>query len=196
MPLYVTCLAAGIALGNLMPRMAPKLDWPGSDQCLTLIAYVSLGLFYTMTFMNMQLWTVGGYLFFILVVIIVQVLLTVCYIYFFVFRAMGRDYEAAVISVGFAGIVLGSTARRWQSLQQSPGNMDAHTKPLLLYSWRVDSSLISSTPWRLHCFALYSILIHPDCTGATIRRLDSSNNPTIVIANPQSGCGNPGFTRP
>jgi ESS family glutamate:Na+ symporter len=110
MPLYVTCLAAGIALGNLMPRIAPKLDWPGSDQCLTLIAYVSLGLFYTMTFMNMQLWTAGGYLFFILVVIIVQVLLTVCYIYFIVFRAMGRDYEAAVISSGFAGIVLGSTA--------------------------------------------------------------------------------------
>jgi ESS family glutamate:Na+ symporter len=110
MPLYVTCLAAGIGLGNLMPRIAPKLDWPGSDQCLTLIAYVSLGLFYTMTFMNMQLWTAGGYLFFILVVIIVQVLLTVCYIYLLVFRAMGRDYEAAVISAGFAGIVLGSTA--------------------------------------------------------------------------------------
>ncbi|MGZ9142828.1 MAG: sodium/glutamate symporter [Candidatus Binatia bacterium] len=110
MPLYVTCLAAGIALGNLMPRIAPKLDWPGSDQCLTLIAYVSLGLFYTMTFMNMQLWTAGGYLFFILVVIVVQLLLTVCYIYVIVFRAMGRDYEAAVISAGFAGIVLGSTA--------------------------------------------------------------------------------------
>ena len=110
MPLYVTCLAAGIALGNLMPRIAPKLDWPGSDQCLTLIAYVSLGLFYTITFMNMQLWTAGDYLFFILVVIVAQLLLTVCYIYFIVFRVMGRDYEAAVISAGFAGIVLGSTA--------------------------------------------------------------------------------------
>ena len=37
-------------------------------------------------------------------------LLTVCYIYLIVFRAMGRDYEAAVISAGFAGIALGSTA--------------------------------------------------------------------------------------
>lgn len=110
MPLYVTSLVAGFALGNLMPRIAPKLDWPGSDQCLTLIAYVSLGLFYTMTFMNMQLWTAGNYLVFILVVIVVQLLLTVCYIYLIVFRAMGRDYEAAVISAGFAGIVLGSTA--------------------------------------------------------------------------------------
>ena len=110
MPLYVTSLVAGIILGNLLPRIAPKLDWPGSDQCLTLIAYVSLGLFYTMTLMSLQLWTAGEFLVFVVVVILVQVLLTVCYIYFIVFRAMGRDYEAAVISAGFAGIALGSTA--------------------------------------------------------------------------------------
>jgi Sodium/glutamate symporter len=109
-PLYVSCLVGGIILGNVMLRIAPKLDRPGSDQCLTLIAYVSLGLFYTMTWMSMQLWTAGDFLVFVVVVIIVQVLLTVCYIYLIVFRAMGRDYEAAVISAGFAGIVLGSTA--------------------------------------------------------------------------------------
>jgi ESS family glutamate:Na+ symporter len=63
-----------------------------------------------MTLMNLQLWTAGGFLVFVVVVIIVQVLLTVCYIYVIVFRAMGRDYEAAVISAGFAGIALGSTA--------------------------------------------------------------------------------------
>ena len=110
MPLYATSLVAGIMLGNLLPRIAPKLDWPGSDQCLTLIAYVSLGLFYTMTLMSLQLWAAGEFLFFVAVVIVVQVLLAFCYIYFVVFRVMGRDYEAAVISAGFAGIALGSTA--------------------------------------------------------------------------------------
>jgi glutamate:Na+ symporter, ESS family len=110
MPLYVSSLIAGIALGNVKPRIAPELDWPGSDQCLTLIAYVSLGLFYAMTLMNLQLWTAGGYLVFILVVIVVQALLTVGYIVFGVFRVMGRDYEAAVVAAGFAGIALGSTA--------------------------------------------------------------------------------------
>lgn len=110
MPLHVSCLLAGIVLGNVKPRIAPKLDWPGSDHCLTLIAYVSLGLFYTMTLMSMQLWTAGDFFVFVVVVIIVQVLLAVCYICTIVFRAMGRDYEAAVISAGFAGIALGSTA--------------------------------------------------------------------------------------
>ena len=109
-PLYVTSLIGGILLGNTLPLVAPKLDWPGSDQCLTLIAYVSLGLFYTMTLMSLQLWTAGEFLGFIAVVIAVQVLVTVLYIRFMVFRAMGGDYEAAVISAGFAGMALGSTA--------------------------------------------------------------------------------------
>jgi glutamate:Na+ symporter, ESS family len=91
MPLYVSCLVAGIILGNVKPQIAPKLEWPGSDQCLTLIAYISLGLFYAMTLMSMQLWTAGDFLVFVVVVIVVQVLLT-------------------IISAGFAGIALGSTA--------------------------------------------------------------------------------------
>jgi glutamate:Na+ symporter, ESS family len=110
MPLYVTSLVAGILLCNLRPRIAPKLDWPGSDDCLTLIAYVSLGLFYSMTMMSMQLWTAGEFLGFVLVVVAVQVLIAGLYIYFVVFRTMGGDYQAVVISAGFAGIALGSTA--------------------------------------------------------------------------------------
>jgi sodium--glutamate symport carrier (gltS) len=110
MPLYVSCLLVGIALGHVKPRLAPNLDWPGSDQCLTLIAYVSLSLFYTMTLMSLQLWSAGAYLLFIGVAIGVQVVVAVLYILFVVFPAMGRDYEAAVISSGFAGMALGSTA--------------------------------------------------------------------------------------
>jgi ESS family glutamate:Na+ symporter len=110
MPLYVTSLIGGIILGNVLPHVAPKLDWPGGDQCLTLIAYVSLGLFYTMTMMSLQLWTAGDFLVFIAVSIAIQALIAIFYIRFIVFRAMGRDYEAAVISAGFAGVALGSTA--------------------------------------------------------------------------------------
>ena len=110
MPLYVSCLIAGILLSNVNLRIAPSFDWTGSDQCLTLIAYVSLGLFYSMTLMSLQLWTAGEYLLFLLVAIVIQVALALAYAYFIVFRAMGRDYEAAVICAGFIGIALGSTA--------------------------------------------------------------------------------------
>jgi ESS family glutamate:Na+ symporter len=110
LPLYVTCLLAGLLLGNVLPRMAPKVDWQGSDPSLSLIADVSLGLFYTMTLMSMQLWTTQGMIGFLLVTVAVQALLAALFAWFCVFRVMGRDYDAAVMAGGFAGMSLGSTA--------------------------------------------------------------------------------------
>jgi ESS family glutamate:Na+ symporter len=110
LPLYVTCLLAGLLLGNLMRRYAPTVDWHGSDQCLSLIADVSLGLFYTITLMSMQLWTTQGMLGFLLLTIAVQALVATLYTCICVFRVMGRDYDAAVIAGGFLGMSLGSTA--------------------------------------------------------------------------------------
>lgn len=110
MPLYVTCLMAGILLGNANFRFARNVDWPASDACLTLIAYVSLGLFYTMTTMSLQLWTAGEFLSFITINIVIQAALAAVFSYVIVFRAFGRTYDAAVVSAGFVGIALGSTA--------------------------------------------------------------------------------------
>lgn len=110
MPLYVLCLAAGVALGNIIPLFAPKLEWQSNNQGLALISDVSLGLFYSMTLMSMQLWAVEGIAGFIIVLIACQVLLTTLYTILVVFPLMGRDYQAAVISAGFVGVTLGSTA--------------------------------------------------------------------------------------
>jgi ESS family glutamate:Na+ symporter len=63
-----------------------------------------------MTLMSMQLWAVEGIAGFIIVVIIAQVILTGAYAMFIVFPMMGRDYQAVVISAGFVGVTLGSTA--------------------------------------------------------------------------------------
>jgi len=103
-------LIGGILLGNVWSRLAPKLNWPGSDECLTLFSYVCLGLFYSMTLMSLQLWAAGEFLAFIVVSAMVQVALSVGYAWLVVFRLMGRDYEAAVFAAGFTGISLGTTA--------------------------------------------------------------------------------------
>jgi len=39
-----------------------------------------------------------------------QILMAIAFAVFVVFLCMGRDYEAAVVSAGFGGIALGSTA--------------------------------------------------------------------------------------
>lgn len=113
LPTFVSCLLAGIVMRNVMP-LAPgravRRTWPGVNNALALISDLSLGLFLTMALMGLQIWELGGVLLFITTVLAVQILLTVAYTVLVVFPAMGRDYEAAVISAGFGGITLGSTA--------------------------------------------------------------------------------------
>jgi len=67
-------------------------------------------MFLTMALMGLQLWELQEMMLFITVVMICQVLISVLFTLFIVFRTMGKDYEASVISAGFGGITLGSTA--------------------------------------------------------------------------------------
>ena len=113
LPAFVSCLVAGIILRNLLPLAPRRLVlrvWPGVDDALALISDLSLGLFLIMALMGLQIWELSGVLLFITVALVVQILLTVGFTIWVVFPAMGRDYEAAVISAGFGGITLGSTA--------------------------------------------------------------------------------------
>jgi len=67
-------------------------------------------MFLTMALMGLQLWELQGLVKFIMVVMVFQILLSVAFTILLVFRFMGKDYEASVISAGFGGITLGSTA--------------------------------------------------------------------------------------
>ena len=75
-----------------------------------LVSDLSLGLFLTMALMGLQLWQLNGVFAFIACTLAIQIALTVIYTVTIVFRLMGRDYEAVVMSAGFGGITLGSTA--------------------------------------------------------------------------------------
>lgn len=110
MPEFVSALVAEVILKNTVPRLFPKFDWPGSEQGLALLSDIALGMFLTITLMSMQLWVIAAVIGFVLVVMFAQALLSVLFTVFLVFRFMGRDYEAAVMSAGFGGITLGPTA--------------------------------------------------------------------------------------
>jgi ESS family glutamate:Na+ symporter len=111
LPLFVSCLIGGILIGNARNLILKKDEaYPGARLGIALISDVSLGMFLTMALMGLQLWELQGILLFIIVVMLFQVLLSVLFTIFIVFRTMGKDYEASVISAGFGGITLGSTA--------------------------------------------------------------------------------------
>ncbi len=111
LPLFVACLIGGILIGNARNLVLKRDEaYPGAKLGIALISDVSLGMFLTMALMGLQLWELQGLLVFIGVALLIQVLMSVLFTIFVVFRAMGRDYEASVISAGFGGITLGSTA--------------------------------------------------------------------------------------
>lgn len=109
LPLFVVCMMVAIVATNTLPRLMPKVAWPARTPALALISDLSLKIFLAMSLMSMQLWTLGGLGPALAVVLGLQALAAVAYILFVVFPAMGKDYQAAVLSAGFTGISLGAT---------------------------------------------------------------------------------------
>ena len=109
LPLFVACLLSAIALTNTVPRLSSRLPWPSRTRALALISDLSLNVFLAMSLMSMQLWTLGGLGPSLVAVLAAQTLVAVLYMVFVVFPAMGANYEAVVITAGFAGISLGAT---------------------------------------------------------------------------------------
>lgn len=113
LPAFVSCLLAGILIRNLLPIAVSSRVlrlWPGVEDGLALVSDLALGLFLTMALMGLQLWQLDGVFVFVACAMAVQIALAVVFTMTIVFRLMGRDYEAVVMSAGFGGIALGSTA--------------------------------------------------------------------------------------
>lgn len=116
LPMFVACLLAGIIIGNIgraylnRDKEKDRSYVEDASRGLSLIQDICLGMFLTMALMSLKIWELEGSLAYISVVMTLQVLLSILFTVFIVFRLMGKDYEAAVICSGFGGVTLGSTA--------------------------------------------------------------------------------------
>ena len=70
---------------------------------------LSLNIFLSMSLMSMHLWVLAGGAAGVMIVLFLQMLVIAIFATLIVFRLMGRDYDAAVISTGFVGLGLGAT---------------------------------------------------------------------------------------
>ncbi|WP_026960568.1 sodium/glutamate symporter, partial [Aliagarivorans taiwanensis] len=110
LPMFVACLIAGIIISNVKTLVLKRPMSDNANMGLGLISDICLGMFLTMALMGLQLWTLINAIGFLSIVMLLQIILSLVFTVFVVFRFMGRDYDAAVISSGFGGITLGSTA--------------------------------------------------------------------------------------
>ncbi|MGK7912301.1 MAG: sodium/glutamate symporter [Synechococcus sp.] len=109
LPDFVACLLAGIVLTNTIPYVFKRMPWPANTPSMSLISEVTLGLFLAMSLMSLQLWTLVDLAGPIAVMLFGQLITITVFTLFVVFKLMGKTYDAAVISAGYAGLALGAT---------------------------------------------------------------------------------------
>ena len=81
-----------------------------SQRTIDDLGSVALSLFLVMALMTLRLWELAGLVLPLLIILTAQVALIAIVCLTLVPRVMGRDYDAAVMSGGFCGFMLGTTA--------------------------------------------------------------------------------------
>lgn len=74
------------------------------------IGIVALSLFLVVALMTLKLWDLAGLALPLVSILLVQVVMVALVCFWPVFQLMGRDYQSAVMSGGFIGFMLGTTA--------------------------------------------------------------------------------------
>ncbi len=109
LPLFATCMLGGVTIAFFVPLIIPKLKCPGKSPTLAITSDLSLGLFLAMAMMGLKFWEIGEHSLFILVSILIQTISILLFSVFVIFRVLGKNYAAAVISAGYIGSAMGAT---------------------------------------------------------------------------------------
>jgi ESS family glutamate:Na+ symporter len=81
------------------------------------VGNVALSLFLVMALMTLRLWELAGLALPLLVILIAQLALVSLFSLWPLFWLMGRDYDAAVMSGGFIGFMMGTTANAMANMR-------------------------------------------------------------------------------
>jgi len=106
LPAYVGAMLVGAVVRNL-DDASGRIGL--SVPTIELIGNICLALFLAVALMNLKLWELAGLALPLIVNLGLQLVLVALFCVV-VFRAMGRDYDAAVMGGGFVGFMLGTTA--------------------------------------------------------------------------------------
>jgi ESS family glutamate:Na+ symporter len=107
LPAYIGAMLVASVLRNVDDAGG----WLHVDQrAMEFIGNVALNIFLTVALMDLKLWQLAGVALPLLVILLAQVAVVLLAALTVSFYLMGRDYDSAVMSSGFIGFVLGTTA--------------------------------------------------------------------------------------
>ena len=114
LPAYIGAMLVAAIIRNVDDVMG-VIGIP--QQIVDDLGNVALSLFLVLALMTLQLWAVASVAIPLVILVLMQVLLILALSVWPIFPLMGRDYEAAVISSGFLGFMLGTTANAMANME-------------------------------------------------------------------------------
>ncbi|WP_454954100.1 sodium/glutamate symporter [Fusobacterium hwasookii] len=115
LPIHVCCMFAGIVIRLIYDRKEGNHDV--LYESIDIVGEFSLALFVSMSIITMKLWQLSGLGMALVVLLIAQVILIVIFCYFLTFKLLGKNYDAAVMSVGHMGFGLGAVPVSMTTMQ-------------------------------------------------------------------------------
>lgn len=129
LPSYVGAMFCAIIFNNLNI----KYKWFNMDRNLiNIIGEASLNIFLSMALISLKLWELAALAVPMIIILLCQVLFMFIYTRFIVFRAMGRDYDAAVMVSGMCGSGLGATTNAMINMGEVSGRYGYTVNPYLI----------------------------------------------------------------
>lgn len=153
LPGYVGAMFTAVIFRNINDKFKlVKLDLYTID----LIGDVSLGIFLSMALMTLKLWELANLAGPMVVVLMSQVIFMLIYTIFIVFKALGQDFDAAVMASGMAGHGLGATPNAIANMGAVTEKYGPSTKAFLIVplvgAFLIDLIGIPNIVWFINFF--------------------------------------------
>jgi ESS family glutamate:Na+ symporter len=114
LPAYIGAMLVAAVIRNI-DDVTGIVKLPGS--IIDDVGNVALSLFLVMALMTLKLWELAGLALPLLVILTAQVVALAAFSYWLLYRWMGRDYDSAVMSGGFIGFMMGTTANAMANMR-------------------------------------------------------------------------------
>lgn len=129
LPTFVWCLFTGVIIRNALTHL---FKFRVADSAIDVLGSVGLSIFLAIALMSLKLWELAGLAGSVLIILAVQVVFMAFFAIFVTYRAMGKDYDAIVLSAGHCGFGLGATPTAVANMQAITSRFGPSHKAFLI----------------------------------------------------------------
>ncbi|PAF47721.1 sodium:glutamate symporter [Helicobacter sp. 13S00401-1] len=106
LPIHVMSMFGGIILRLILDTI--RGDHNELYQSIDIVGNISLSIFVSLSIVTMKLWQLAELALPLMTILVLQLVLVWLFCYYITFRACGKNYDSAIISVGHSGFGLGA----------------------------------------------------------------------------------------